>query len=657
MKHIFLFFRLLLVAGLIITQSCGSGSSDRDYDEEKEELKSSGIVRISGNAFADFDLKGSDQNSNNSPDTPQYITTNSKTCGYVDFESDPYDWYAFYSENDFKISFESENNILIFAGPAESPVESFEDGYKFEVEEGSVYYIKIDADQERSKGNYFFEISEVSKLTASYSDSFVPGEIIVKYKENSRTVQSLSTNAGLELELKKKYSGFNLYKINTRQALSVFSKQDLKQETLDTIEELNRSSDVEYAEPNFIRKPSYNPDDYYYTDDYLLWNLDMINTPGAWNIARGDNIIAAVLDTGIITHEDLPEERIVQGYDFIDMDDDPNDPGTDDLVPEYHGTHVAGVLAAEMDNAKGIAGVAPGALIMPLRIGDDSFTSANISQGIYYAAGIKNSSEKLPAKPADIINMSFGAPGFSDAEQEAVQKAAEKGLILTAAAGNNGVDEAFYPAAYSEVINVSAVDSSGDVPEYSNYGSSITLAAPGGGDEKSDMIAGPSGPDKDSYYLMSGTSVSAPHVAGVIALMKSIRPELNSIDIFNLISAGEMTYDYGDSGFDNYYGYGLIDAEKSVYNLGDFTSYTGVKILIKNLQGDLLETVYPLKKVGVGKFEYRLPGVSSGDYIIEAGFDLNNDNDFDDHGELSTSGSLTVSDEQTFAADTLVISF
>jgi|GEM_PF-3678679 subtilisin family serine protease len=650
MKHIFLFFRLFLVAGLIITQGCGSGSSDRDYDEEREELKSSGIVRISGNAFADFDLKESDQHSNNSSDTPQYITTDSKTCGYTDFESDPYDWYVFYSENDFKISFESENNILISAGPDINSMEPFADERNFQG--GSRYYIKIDANQEMTKGNYFFKISDSSKIIASYPDNFVPGEIIVKFKENSRTVQSLSTAAGSDLELKKKYLEFNLYKINTRKPLSVFSKEDLKQETLDTIEELKRSTNVEYAEPNFIRKPSYIPDDYYYNQGYG-WNIDIIKTPSAWNIARGDNVKVAVLDTGFVAHEDLPEDRIIDGYDFIDDDDDPNESVSDDSVSEYHGTQVAGIIAAEMDNEKGSAGIAPGASIMPLRIGVDSFTSANIAQGIYYAAGIENSSEKLPSKPADIINMSFGGAGDSELEEDAVKKAAEKGLVLTAAAGNNGDNKAFYPAAYSEVISVSAVDSNGDLAEYSNFGSYITLAAPGGGDDE--MIIAPSGPpDMNSYYLLTGTSVAAPHAAGVIALMKSIRPELDSIDIFNLISSGAMT---GDKIFDNYYGYGLIDAERSVYNLGDFTSYTGVKVLIKNTQGDLLETVDPPEKIGAGKFEYRLSGVSSGDYIIEAGFDLNNDNDFNDHGELSASGSLTVAEDLTFAADDLVISF
>lgn len=638
-------FLLIFVVSLY---SCsGSGSSGTD-NNSKTERSIKGIVEISGNAFVDFDLKNSGQSINDTYTVSQYVIPDSTISGYVDYSSDKQDWFVFYAENAVKVSIESQQGINAFIGTNPLNLQMFE---TYNLAGSSQYYIQVLSGG--GSGSYLIKIEETGKSVLSADLDFVPGEVLVKFKGDSKTAQGLSAGLPDNLELKKDHEFFQVYRISSKKAQASSSRVSLKEETVNLIKELEKNPLVEYAEPNFIRKPNYIPNDYYYD---ILWNLDQISAPEAWNISRGDGVVAAVLDTGVTAHEELPASRLVKGYDFVDMDEDTSDAGVEISGLDYHGTHIAGIIGASMDNYRGIAGVSPRAFIMPVRIIKESVSSENIANGIRFAAGLSNPSGKIPSKKADIINMSLGGEGYSQTEKNACDAAAAQGVILLSSAGNEGTDIVYYPAGYSSVISVSAVDKNKQIASYSNFGNFITLAAPGGdGSSFYDFIVSLGGPEPNSYNAMAGTSMATPHVSGVVALMKSINSSLDSQDIFNMISSGKMTEDLGDPGYDSYFGYGLIDAEKSVYALNDFTSYSSVKAVFKNSSDNIIDS-FNAEKTSARTFSYTFKVSAPGTYTIEAGIDLNNDGRFEGIGEISKSVSIVYSDNDV-QAEKVVLAF
>ena len=361
--------------------------------------------------------------------------------------------------------------------------------------------------------------------------------------------------------------------------------------TISAIKQLRGESRVAYAEPNYLRQAFALPDDPDYTHQ---WHYPLINLPQAWDITTGDrSVIVAVVDTGVFMHHpDLAANLLDSGYDMISdldnaldgnaIDPDPDDPG-DSLVPgasSYHGTHVAGTVAAVSNNRLGTAGSAQNVSIMPVRVlGRDGATSYDIIQAIRYAAGLRNDSGTTPAAPADIINLSLGGLGYSSATQETIDEARDAGVILVAAAGNDGSSSPMYPASYDGVISVSAITPDERLAGYSNHGTAIDVTAPGGDlsmDLNRDGLADgilstwvddTSGDRRADYRLMNGTSMAAPHVAGVIALMKSVYPRLTPTDVDVLLATGAMTDDLHNDGpnvRNNQFGYGLVNALKAV---------------------------------------------------------------------------------------------
>lgn len=371
--------------------------------------------------------------------------------------------------------------------------------------------------------------------------------------------------------------------------------QLLKLMTLEAIRRLRLDPDVEYAEPNYIRKPLLTPNDPYLG---LQWHYNLIGLPQAWDVTTGsEDIIVAVLDTGVLHgHPDLAG-RLLGGYDFVSsssisndgdgIDPNPEDPGDDPngQSSSFHGTHVAGTIGAATNNSTGVAGVTWHGKIMPVRVlGVGGGTDADVSQGIRYAAGLFNASGTFPPQRAHIINMSLGGTGYNQTLQDAVSAARNAGVIIIAAAGNSNSSTPFYPAACEGVVAVSAVDASGQKAPYSNYGTWIHVAAPGGnvsadltGDGYPDGVLSTlanqsNGTITDyNYVFYQGTSMAAPHMAGVVALMLAVNPGLTPSDLDSLLAGNHpsapgarITKDLGLPGKDVLYGYGLIDAPLAV---------------------------------------------------------------------------------------------
>jgi len=371
-------------------------------------------------------------------------------------------------------------------------------------------------------------------------------------------------------------------------AASMTSRTRDKLETLYTIKSLRSHHDVAMAEPNYIRQALQTPNDPKY---FLQWHFPLINLPKAWDITTGSsNVSVAVFDTGVLMgHPDLGANISSQSYDFISdrdraldgdgIDPDASDPGDQSQGGStFHGTHVAGTIAALTDNNTGGAGVSWNTRIMAIRVlgKNTSGTSYDIMQGLRYAAGLENDSGTTPEEPADIINLSLGGSSFSQSEQNVFTQVRNRGIIIVSAAGNSGENAPSYPASYDGVISVSAVGINARIAPYSNFGSTIDVAAPGGdfstdlnGDGYADGILSTSGNDafdpiEHVYTFSQGTSMAAPHMAGVAALMKSLRPGITPDDIDGWLTNGAIVRDLGDAGRDNLYGHGLIDAFKAV---------------------------------------------------------------------------------------------
>ncbi len=446
-------------------------------------------------------------------------------------------------------------------------------------------------------------ITGVGSLRTAYE--FIPGQAIVRYDESLAQHQGLvaeSIASRQESRIRAGVSGRQmLLELNmqnnlpvkpnqagaTGQAEGISFRSDrdrAKWETLMAIKAMRKDPLVVYAEPNYIVEPTAIPND---TAFVAQWHYPLINLPGAWDLTTGDpGVIVAVIDTGVLlNHPDL-QGQLVAGYDFISLssisgdgdgiDPNPDDPG-DGPPSSFHGTHVSGTIAAASNNAVGVAGVAWNARIMPLRVlGAGGGTAYDVGQAVLYAAGLPNDSGTVPAQPADIINLSLGGGPFSQNSQDIYTAARQAGVIIVAAAGNDASSQLSYPASYDGVISVSAVDTERRLAPYSSFGNAIDVAAPGGntrvdlnGDGFPDGVLSTGGDDSSGstvfiYRFFNGTSMASPHVAGVIALMKSVNGNLTPAIIDQQLALGTLTDDIGVAGRDNSFGYGLINAQKAV---------------------------------------------------------------------------------------------
>lgn len=334
------------------------------------------------------------------------------------------------------------------------------------------------------------------------------------------------------------------------------------------------------------------------------FHYEQINLPNAWESIiletgkqPGEGVIVAVSDTGVfLNHEDLTNKLTADGFDFIsnaiiakdgesdgivgDIDNNPDDPGDGRTISSsiWHGTHVAGTIAAESNNNIGLAGVAWETQIMPLRVlGEGGGSNGDIMNSLIYAADLFD--DLKPQRRADIINLSLGGGGFSMAEQQVVDAVRDAGVFIVASAGNDGNPDLSFPASYEGVVSVAAINGRKQRANYSQFNDRVDVTAPGGQflsvGENSNIVAcvgvlstyvadGGTGVRESSNNCLQGTSMSAPHVSGVIALMKSVHPQMTPDEFDALLASGEITDDLGSPGRDDQFGHGLINAEKAV---------------------------------------------------------------------------------------------
>lgn len=499
-------------------------------------------------------------------------------------------------------------------------------------------------------GNYTLVLSNApapaSALALALEDDASKSEIIVRFEEPFddgkapaalyKSTQQRSAEIGLAMK-RGQPGRSQLYALPTgaarKSALAGLGVNTAKQplvhgwglseeqreayEWAQTIKALRARSDVRHAEPNNRVYPTAVPTDPRYRDQQ--WHYGMINLPAAFDVSLGSpNVVVAVLDTGVNPHPDLEGNvRRDLGVDTITdlqsaadgdgLDRDATDPGDGPLSQEdsFHGTHVAGTVAAIAANNQGGVGVAPGVKVSPVRVlGRGRNTLFTTLVGIEWSAGLPVSGAGQPSRRSDVINMSLGGPvACPSALATSISAARAAGVIVIAAAGNENSAAPVSPADCPGVVKVAAVG-----PDYlpANYSNcrNIDVAAPGGetsGDASTAIrlagthepckgslgsaFTGPQygvwsldsnrlNPSVDRYKAENGTSMAAPHVAGVAALMKSVHPSLSPAEFDAMLANGELSFDPRSIGvslpssiassYGFHYGPGIIDANKAV---------------------------------------------------------------------------------------------
>lgn len=357
---------------------------------------------------------------------------------------------------------------------------------------------------------------------------------------------------------------------------------------------LAQDDEVELVEEDALLQTSFTPNDTQYSNQWHYYETTGgLRAPAAWDKATGQGVVVAVLDTGYRPHIDL-NTNLLPGYDMISdafigndsngRDSDARDPGdwtnagecgngqpTSFRGSSWHGTHVAGTIAAVSNNSRGVAGVAYNAKVVPVRVlGKCGGYTSDIADGIIWAAGGTVTGVPANPNPASVINMSLGGGGVCAATtQNAINQARSRGAVVVVAAGNSNANaNNFNPGNCNGVINVAATTRQGGRANYSNYGTSIDVAAPGGqmtsandpGGVLSTYNTGSTTPGSDSYGYSQGTSMAAPHVAGVAALIKQVKPAATPDEIETILKNTARSFPAACSGC----GIGIVDANAAV---------------------------------------------------------------------------------------------
>lgn len=386
-------------------------------------------------------------------------------------------------------------------------------------------------------------VDRSSTKAAADAQEELHDRFIVTYRDSAR---SLATSRQATFADASTALGYN---VRSARVLSTGAQLILTDTKLDLaaskqlMVEIMKDPNVLDVEPDLRVKPLFVPNDTLYAQQWHYKNgPGGINAEPAWDITKGAGTVVAVLDTGITPHTEFAGQ-LVPGYDFIadlatsadgdGRDADPNDPGDYDAFYDssWHGTHVAGTIAAKTDNGAGTAGVAPDARILPVRVlGTGGGWTSDILDAITWSSGGTVAGVPANANPAEVINLSLGGGGAcSTAWQTAIDAAVARGTTIVVAAGNSGGNAASQtPASCNNVIAVSAVGPTGTKASYSSHGAVVDVAAPGGSGSNpatdnvlSTYNLGLTTQGAEGYAWNAGTSMAAPHVAGIAALIQS----------------------------------------------------------------------------------------------------------------------------------------
>lgn len=309
---------------------------------------------------------------------------------------------------------------------------------------------------------------------------------------------------------------------------------------------------IEYAEKKELHGHFLTPNDLgaNTTTGTGMWHLYRMNAQQAWDLSTGSaNVVVAVADDAILsTHQDLTN-KLVTGYDAPTGGSNTNPCGSND---GNHGTHVSGTVGAQTNNGIGVASIGFNVSVMPVKIGNCNGQLTHGYEGINWAAN----------NGADVINMSWGGGGFSNYGQNVCNAAFNAGSILVAAAGNDGTNQQFYPAAYNNVIAVASTTTNDAKSGFSQYGTWITVSAPGS------AIRSTWATSNTAYSRIQGTSMASPNVAGLVGLMKSYVPTVSNTNIINCLLSSAANINAANPSYIGQLGTGRIDAFAALQCMG-----------------------------------------------------------------------------------------
>ncbi|ADI15282.1 S8 family serine peptidase [Truepera radiovictrix] len=428
--------------------------------------------------------------------------------------------------------------------------------------------------------------------------AFVPGRLLVRYRDGDQgdlgrapigrglgqpPLTAQARLQGLARDVQRDYglqplAGAGAPQVGVPDLVAVPEGADV----LELAERLSADPRVAYAEPDYYLYPLGLTSAALPNDPLLheQWHLLDFGLPQAWALETGkSDIVLAVLDSGVdLAHEDLAG-RILPGCDVYNEDNDPS-PGSPAQLGanQRHGTHVAGIALASGDNGVGVAGVAyTGVRLLPVKVFDDSgrdtqrTATSVVARAIRWSAGLSVEGMNRNPNPAHIINLSLGGRGTVQTLNDAVADARRAGTLVIAASGNSESDDAIYaPANAPGAIAVGSVDQSGRRSYFSNYsraGRSVDLMAPGGmgnnacGAIFSTLSPAYEGATESAYGCEQGTSMAAPFVAGVAALVWSQNPELSRAEVeARLLSSTLFTDEMNPAE----YGAGILCADRAL---------------------------------------------------------------------------------------------
>lgn len=378
----------------------------------------------------------------------------------------------------------------------------------------------------------------LSRTSASRLPQFMPGQVVVRF--NQRTTP-------LFLQQFAQAQGLRLLKVSPMgEALFTQAAADPSA----TISRLRRDPYVQYAGPNPIYRHQFTVNDPRSSEQK---GLGIIGMGKAWDLSLGDpRVVIAVIDSGAdLEHPDL-RPNLVPGYNVLSQGQTP--PQDDN----GHGTHAAGIAAAATDNREGIAGTCPRCKLMPIKALDaeGAGNAFDVAVGLVWAVD----------HGAQVINMSLGGPQSDPTLERAVRYALTRNVPVVVAAGNESTSELRYPAAINGVISVGAVDSSRQLAGFSNYGSWVTVVAPGVQILSTMPMRSVFMTENEGYQtrydFMDGTSMAAPIVAGLVGLMRSRHPNLSPAQIKTRLEGTAI--DLGAPGFDEQFGHGMVNGPRAL---------------------------------------------------------------------------------------------